>query len=146
MNDTTKDPMSAVEREKTIFRCKMCGHCCHGESTVSMAEWEQQRIADRLGISVSELLERYCVVLKNRVEMKIVDGHCIFYGADGRCQIHEVKPFPCKQWPLHPSILGDPKAWEAIYKDCPGFKKGLTYEEVSEWLKQKIKDKEGASE
>jgi len=32
---------------------------------------------------------------------------CIFYGDNGLCRIHPVKPFDCRHWPLHPSILGD---------------------------------------
>lgn len=134
--ETIKNPNKI--KEQPVFRCKMCGHCCHGASTVSMTATEQKTIANWLGISVSDLLQKYCIVLKNRVEMKIINGHCIFYGKDGRCQIHEVKPFPCKQWPLHPSIFSDSAAWKAIFKDCPGFREDLTYEEVCEWLKNNV--------
>lgn len=67
--------------------------------------------------------------------MKIEDGHCIFYGNDGLCMIHEVKPFHCRQWPLHPSILGDQGAWEAIKSDCPGFDPDMTYSEACDLVK-----------
>jgi len=135
MNNTTP-PTHFKDPVQPIFQCQMCGHCCHGKSTVSVSPVEQQAIAGYLGITVSELLNNYCVELKNRVEMKIVNGHCIFYGQDGRCSIHPVKPFPCRQWPLHPSILGDEAAWQAIFTDCPGFRRDVTYKEVCEWLKK----------
>ncbi|MDD3553365.1 MAG: YkgJ family cysteine cluster protein [Deltaproteobacteria bacterium] len=144
MNKTEKNGNPNKIATAPVFKCQMCGHCCHGESTVSMTETEQKAISAALGIPVAELLQKYCVVLKNRVEMKTIDGHCIFYGEDGRCQIHEVKPFPCRQWPLHPSILGDSAAWEAISRDCPGFRKDITYDDVCDWLKGALK-KEGFS-
>ncbi|MEZ0329433.1 MAG: YkgJ family cysteine cluster protein [Dissulfuribacterales bacterium] len=143
MNKTEKNNDSDKSATQPIFECQMCGHCCHGESTVSITDKEQKAIAASIGISVSELLQRYCVVLQNRVEMKTINGHCIFYGEDGRCRIHEVKPFPCRQWPLHSSILGDSAAWEAISRDCPGFRKDITYEEVCNWLKKRASREEG---
>lgn len=120
---------------KEIFSCKCCGHCCHGESTVSMNEEEKVNIAEFLKVSVEEMLERYCVIKPGRTEMKVVDGHCIFYGDDGLCMIHEVKPFNCRRWPLHPGILGDVNAWEAIRKDCPGFAHDASWEEVCSLVK-----------
>ncbi len=113
-----------------VFECRQCGLCCSGESTVSMTLDEQARIADFLGMTTEELLERYCRVRGNRVEMRVVEGHCVFYGDDGLCRIHRVKPFHCRRWPLHPAILGDQGAWEAIKADCPGFKEGVTWEDV----------------
>ena len=91
---------------------------------------EQKKIAAFLGIGTDEMLEKYCVTKPVRTEMKVVDGHCIFYGNDGLCMIHPVKPFNCRRWPLHPSILDDPGAWEAIRKDCPGFSEDASWEDV----------------
>jgi len=121
---------------REIFSCKRCGHCCHGESTVSMTRSEQETIASFLGLESSDFLQKFCIKRGNRVEMKVIDGHCIFYGKDGLCKIHEVKPFQCRRWPLHPSILGDPMAWEAIKADCPGFDPKATYEEACELVKK----------
>ncbi len=120
-----------------IFRCKCCGHCCHGESTVSITPGERAAIADFLGISQSLLLERYCVEKKGRTEMKVTGGHCIFYGDDGLCMIHPVKPFQCRRWPLHPGILDDESAWRAIKADCPGFDENAEYEEVCRLVREK---------
>ncbi len=102
-----------------------------------MTPEEQTRIAKFLGLSMDELLEKYGVIKGNRVEMKVVDGHCIFYGDDGLCRIHEVKPFQCRRWPLHPSILGDEAAWRAIKADCPGFDEDAEYEDVCRLVKER---------
>ncbi len=120
-----------------LFSCKMCGHCCQGNSTVSLSASEQNRVAEFLHISREKLLSTYCVIKGKRVEMKVIDGHCIFYGEDGLCAIHPVKPFHCRQWPLHPSILGDQAAWEAIKKDCPGFSDSATYEQVCRLIRSR---------
>jgi len=115
---------------RPVFECAQCGHCCHGVATVSLTPEEQTRVAEFLGLTKEELFQKYLIYNGNRVEMKIVDGHCIFYGKDNLCKIHPVKPFHCRRWPLHPSILNDENAWLAIKADCPGFRKDATYEEV----------------
>ncbi len=121
---------------KAVFTCKCCGHCCHGESTVSMSPDEQKRIAGYLSLSLGDFLDKFCVRKGRRVEMRVVDGHCIFYGDDGLCTIHPVKPFHCRRWPLHPSILNDSAAWEAIRRDCPGFSEQATYEQVCNLIRE----------
>ncbi len=125
LDDTRQDPNA-----RELFRCKCCGHCCQGRSTVSLTPEEQSRIAGYLSLDLEGFLDGYCVVKEKRTEMKVVDGHCIFYGQDGLCGIHPVKPFQCRRWPLHPSILGDEAAWEAIRADCPGFSEDARYEDV----------------
>lgn len=92
-------------------------------------------MARYMGVSLEELHRRYLIRRGKRLEMRVVQGHCIFYGPDGLCSIHPVKPFPCRQWPLHPSILGDRWAWEAIKKDCPGFAEDATYEEICGFIR-----------
>lgn len=121
-----------------FFKCKCCGHCCHGQSTVSVSSEEAKAIAEWLGISEEEFLKSYCIKKKNRIEMRVINGHCIFYGANGLCEIHPVKPFPCRQWPLHPSIIADKAAWLAIQKDCPGFAREISHEEIAVELSRLI--------
>ncbi len=90
-----------------------------------------------LDLDLADFLRKFCVKKGNRIEMKIVNGHCIFYGDDGLCKIHEVKPFECRRWPLHPSILKDQKAWDAIRADCPGFDEDACYEDVCELVRRR---------
>ncbi|OAG27076.1 YkgJ family cysteine cluster protein [Thermodesulfatator autotrophicus] len=121
-----------------IFECKRCGFCCQGESTVSLSPEEQQRIASFLGLSLKDFLKTYTVSRGSRVEMKIVNGHCIFYDEEQRlCKIHPVKPFHCRRWPLHPSIFKDKENFEIIRASCPGFNETATWEDVKSLLSYK---------
>ncbi|HHI98069.1 MAG TPA: YkgJ family cysteine cluster protein [Thermodesulfatator atlanticus] len=118
-----------------VFECKRCGFCCQGESTVSLSPEEQEQIASYLGLKLEEFLEKYTVKRGRRVEMKTVAGHCIFYQEkESLCLIHPVKPFHCKQWPLHPSILKDRESFEIIRRTCPGFSPEASWEDVKKLL------------
>ncbi len=132
--------MNPVQEEinRPVFECQCCGHCCHGQATVSVSEQEQRAIAEYMDLDLDDLIQRYLVVKKHCTEMKIVNGHCIFYGDDGLCRIHPVKPFHCRRWPLHPSILNDEAAWRAIRRDCPGFKEDVTYEQVCAFVREHL--------
>jgi Fe-S-cluster containining protein len=122
--------------DRIIYECKQCGHCCHGIGTVAVTPEEQEKMAEYLGLSLAELTERYLLVRPHRTEMKVVDGHCIFYGDDGLCKVHPVKPFHCRRWPLHPSILHDEQAWKAIKADCPGFSEDATWQDACRLVKE----------
>lgn len=106
---------------------------------MSLSREETERIAGFLGKALEDFIIEYCVIRGNRVEMKVVEGHCIFFTNKGLCSIHPVKPGPCRTWPLHPSILSDRAAWQAIHSDCPGFARDVSHEEVCALIKsQKI--------
>lgn len=60
------------------------------------------------------------------VQMKTVDGHCIFY--DDGCTVHNGRPWRCGEWPLHPSILDDINNFLTIRESCPGINDDLDYE------------------
>ena len=124
-----------MEAKEKVFSCKRCGRCCHGAATVSVSSEEIEKGAEYLGLTVKEYKLKYCLEKHKRIEMKIVDGHCIFYGEDGLCAIHPVKPFHCRQWPLHPSILADENAWQAIKSDCPGFSEEASYQDVCKLIR-----------
>ncbi len=113
--------------EKNIFACKQCGYCCQGETTVSLDKADLQRMTDYLGRPEHEVVEKFLRVTDGIVQMKIVDGHCIFF--DNGCTIHPGKPWRCSQWPLHPSILADSANFRAISASCPGINASLGYEE-----------------
>lgn len=110
-----------MDLEKTIFSCRQCGHCCHGETTVSLDEEDLARLVRHLRLPIVEVETRYLRRTGNIVQMQTVDGHCIFY--NGGCTIHAGKPWRCSQWPLHPSILTDEANFQAITDSCPGIKR-----------------------
>jgi len=129
--------------EKTIFSCRQCGQCCHGETTVSLDEDDLNRMAAFFGRPLAEIKERYLRVSGNVVQMKTVNGHCIFYNKG--CTIHPAKPWRCGQWPLHPSIMSDKSNFEAIKNSCPGIKGEQGYESFCKNLSAFLK-KTGGSE
>ena len=116
-----------MPKEKNFFRCRECGYCCHGETTVSLTPEDVMRMAAYLKLSIEELKERYLREKEGVIQMRIVDGHCIFY--NGGCTVHPGKPWRCTEWPLHPSILLDRHNFETIRDSCPGIGKEISYEE-----------------
>jgi Fe-S-cluster containining protein len=123
-NDTT-----ASCQVSDIYECARCGFCCHGETTVSLDERDQERMIKALGLTREETGARYWRITGSVVQMQVRDGHCIFFDAQSGCTVHEGRPWRCRQWPLHPSMLADENNYRTITESCPGFKKGLDYDE-----------------
>ena len=117
-----------------IFSCTRCGFCCHGETTVSLDESDQKRMIEVLQLPAHEVRQRYWRITGSVVQMKTVDGHCIFY-KDG-CTVHKGRPWRCGQWPLHPSLLTDETNFNTIADSCPGIKKGPGYKKFCQILRQ----------
>ncbi len=117
-----------MKEPEEIFRCTRCGYCCHGETTVSLDERDQERMCRALGMNRDEVAARYWRITGRVVQMKVVDGHCIFYDRDNGCSVHDGRPWRCAEWPLHPSILADRNNFSAISESCPGIlrEKGYT--------------------
>ena len=122
-----------MTKEIKIFHCRECGYCCHGQTTVSLDDNDLDNMASFLDMPIEELKEKYLRVNNNVVQMKIVDGHCIFF--NGGCTIHPGKPWRCTQWPLHPSMLHDKNNFETIRESCPGIAKNMSYENFCKKLK-----------
>lgn len=116
----------------SIFECKRCGFCCHGETTVSLNEDDRKRMVAFLGLSEEETAKKYWEIHGTCVQMKTVDGHCIFY-RDG-CSIHMARPWRCAQWPLHPSILLDSTNLTTIRESCPGLDKEISYDDFCRFI------------
>ncbi len=127
--------MAKVEQ---IFSCTRCGYCCHGETTVSLDEEDQQRMVEALGGDRDFVARTYWRVTGNVVQMKIRSSHCIFY-EDG-CTVHLGRPWRCAQWPLHPSILTDENNFKTISESCPGINKGISYKDFCAILKELMQD------
>lgn len=125
-----------------IFKCRQCGYCCHGETTVSLDREDLERLIAYLRLPREEVAKRYLRITGSVVQMKIVAGHCIFY-RDG-CTVHPGKPWRCGQWPLHPSILADEANLTAIRASCPGLDKEKDYREFCEILRGVLLDQGGA--
>ncbi len=125
-----------------IFRCTQCGFCCHGETTVSLDEDDRRRMVACLGEPEAVVRDKYWRVTGDIVQMKTVDGHCIFYDDERGCTVHAGRPWRCAQWPLHPSILADRANFETIKNSCPGINPDLDYESFCAVLRQLMVEKE----
>ncbi|MDH4317558.1 MAG: YkgJ family cysteine cluster protein [Desulfobulbaceae bacterium] len=125
-----------AEKLAEIFSCTMCGYCCHGETTVSLDQEDQENMAGELGLDQAGLLKTYLRKTGNVVQMRIEDGHCIFYNGEKGCTVHQGRPWRCRQWPLHPSILFDPNNFETIRSSCPGIDQEISYDDFCRILRE----------
>ena len=117
---------------KTIFSCIRCGHCCHGETTVSLDSEDQANMLRILNITRDEALRKFWRRSGSEIQMQTTDGHCIFYN-DG-CSVHEGRPKKCLEWPLVKAILTDGINLETIRSSCPGLNSTATYDEVCQFI------------
>lgn len=122
-----------MEGVEQIFSCKRCGYCCKGETTVSLDGDDQERMVSALSEPRRVVEEKYWRITSGVVQMKIVDGHCIFY--DQGCSVHKGRPWRCAEWPLHPSILMDENNFTSISESCPGINSEIGYVEFCSILK-----------
>jgi len=125
-----------------IFVCTRCGFCCQGETTVSLDEDDQERMIRELGLSREEVARRYWRITGSIVQMKTVDGHCIFYDPESGCTVHRGRPWRCGQWPLHPSMLDNEDNYLTISASCPGINRELTYQEFRGKLQALLEQRE----
>jgi Fe-S-cluster containining protein len=123
-----------------IFRCTQCGFCCHGETTVSLDDDDQQRMIAALAKPGDEVAERFWRITGSIVQMKTVQGHCIFY--DDGCTVYHGRPWRCKQWPLVPALLEDENNFLIIRESCPGINKELSYQEFREIMVRLLGERE----
>jgi len=121
-----------------IFACTQCGYCCHGETTVSLDKEDQKKMISALGVAEEAIRKKYWRVTGNVIQMKVEDGHCIFYNEG--CNVHKGRPWRCAQWPLHPSILSDENNFLTISESCPGIKTEIGYVRFCEKLAKLLKD------
>ncbi len=117
-----------------LFTCTRCGFCCHGETTVSLDADDRERMVLVLRRPEEEVRQSFWRISGNVVQMKVVDGHCIFY--DSGCSVHEGRPWRCRQWPLHPAILEDEANFHTIADSCPGINRRLSYRQFCDILRR----------
>lgn len=115
-----------------IFQCTQCGFCCHGATTVSLDENDQQRMVTVLDRPSEEVAEKFWRITGSIVQMKTIQGHCIFY--DQGCTVYHGRPWRCRQWPLVPALLEDENNFLIIRESCPGIDRDISYKEFREIL------------
>lgn len=106
------------------FACTSCGKCCEARGEyqhVYVNRGERRRLAEHLGLSARDFLERYTTADENGYRtLRFVEGRCPFL--DGKlCRVHPVKPTQCRTWPFWNELLADPETYRREVLDfCPG--------------------------
>ncbi len=97
--------------------CTECGNCCKVLRS-RIAEHDIERLAGGLGISRSQVIERYLELYDN--ELYIEQIPCPFL-KDNKCTVYEYRPDDCRSYPhLHkPHFIS--RLWSVIdnYSICP---------------------------
>lgn len=105
--------MSAPPFNRTVCACAQCVRCCK-EQPGALAPGDAERIAEHLGEPAEPFLWNspgafvLCgdgVARRARtITPRMVDGRCVFLGADDRCKVHPVAPFGCAYVDTHMSV------------------------------------------
>lgn len=77
--------------------CLQCANCCKTTSPI-FRDKDIDRIAKHLGIKPAQLVEQY-LHLDEDGDYVLNSSPCVFLGADNYCQIYEVRPKACREYP-----------------------------------------------
>lgn len=112
-----------IKAIKERFECQRCGLCCKAPGYVFLTAKDIGQISRRLKLTQESFLSQYCTKAQGSHVLKAhEDGSCIFL-KDFGCEIHEVKPKQCRDFPR---LWREPDAFDY----CEGIKK-LAEEETS---------------
>ena len=117
-----------------IFKCRRCGFCCQGKTTVSLDDNDVSQMSRELGLEPEVLEHRFLRRTGPELQMRTENDHCIFF--DDGCKVHSGRPWRCRQWPLVPAILNDEDNFKIIKDSCPGINDELSYQEFCRILKR----------
>lgn len=86
------------------YECRACSRCCRGK-TIPVNPYEIARIAEALGTTTTEVLERFTAHGGATLAVR-EDATCVFLG-DGGCSVHAARPLVCRLYPLGRRVDGD---------------------------------------
>ena len=86
------------------YRCRACSRCCRGK-TIPVNPYEIARLAEALGTTTTEVLERFTAHAGATLAVR-EDATCVFL-ADGGCSVHAARPLVCRLYPLGRRVDGD---------------------------------------
>ena len=86
------------------YECGGCSRCCRGK-VIPLTPYEVARIAEHLGTTTTEALERWTTRGGSALAAR-ADGACVFLGEQG-CSVHPARPLACRLYPLGRSIAPD---------------------------------------
>ncbi len=124
-----------MDPAETYYLCQRCTTCCRWPGEVALTEEDTLWIANHLGLSVHEFVQRHTSLRADRRGLTLLsrdDGSCEFL--DGRdCAIQPVKPRQCR---------GFPNEWR-----FPGWREKCEALEIPmrEWQERPSKPTEGST-
>ncbi len=101
--------MARKPSRKPYYECQRCGACCKWPGDVKIEENEVAPIAEYLGLSEIEFIEKYTRLRQNRKGLSLIEKanhECILLSRDNVCMINEVKPLQCQGFPNQWSFKG----------------------------------------
>lgn len=145
--DHTKDqPWYA---DGLAFSCTCSGNCCTGgPGFVWLEDWEVDRLAEHLGLSREQTIEKHCRKIGRKYSLKETrtpqgNYDCVFLTElapekqnvkSGEvplrkrvCGIYPVRPLQCRTWPFWDGNLASEENWNASAKRCPGMNRGRRF-------------------
>lgn len=84
-----------------FYVCQRCTACCKWPGDVRLEDEEIPRIAEFLGLTESEFIEKFTRLRMNRQGLSIIEkpNHECSMLENGGCRIHPVKPAQCAGFP-----------------------------------------------
>jgi Fe-S-cluster containining protein len=131
---TGKTKFSKSNGNRSVFTCRQCGECCHGQGGILVTPEETERLAAFFQISREEFQRTYLVDSALGPQVATGNGACVFF-MDNRCQVHPVKPRICREWPFLQALLKHADEFEAAKEACPGIELTCTHAEFIEYVK-----------
>lgn len=102
-----------------FYDCQRCTACCRWPGEVKLREGETQRLAEFLGISEWEFIQRYTRLRSDRQALALedqADGSCVFLDGE-HCRVQPVKPQQCRDFPNRWNFPGFEKSCHAIPRE-----------------------------
>ena len=104
--------------QSPVYICTRCGNCCRWPGDVRLTDSDIEQIADYLGMSRAEIIDRYMELTSDRTGLTLTekpDGSCIFLEDQNTCSINDAKPLQCRLFP---------NGWnfEGFEDECPAIK------------------------
>jgi Fe-S-cluster containining protein len=83
------------------YRCERCTNCCRWPGFVNVDATDISALADFIGISEHEFIQRYTRLRPQRDGLALLDkpnGECLFLSGDA-CGVQSAKPRQCRDFP-----------------------------------------------
>src|SRR5579871_3311608 len=102
-----------------FYECQRCTACCRWPGQVRLSDEEITRMAQHLGLSEHDFIQRYTRLRQDRHGLALMeqpDGACIFLEGEN-CKVQPVKPQQCRDFPNLWNFPGFEKTCRALPRE-----------------------------